>query len=66
MEHGGSPHAPMTLGRALALWLGSFLIVAMLLIVWCRAPIGPLILAGGVTVVGTILRTLYAQRRFRS
>ncbi len=44
------------LGRPLAIWLGSFLIIATLLIVYARMPLGPILLAGGVTFLITVIR----------
>jgi len=44
------------LGRPLAIWLGSFLIIATLLMVYARMPLGPILLAGGVTFLITVIR----------
>lgn len=54
----------MSLGRALAIWLGSYVIVATVLVVCCKVPLGPLILGGVLTCAGTILR-FFVQRRSR-
>jgi len=44
------------LGRPLAIWLGSFLIIATLLMVYARMPLGPILLAGGATFLITVIR----------
>ena len=47
---------PTTLGRALALWLGSYLIVAVCLFLYSSASLFSLILGGLATFVVTFLR----------
>ena len=52
-----------SLGRDLALWGGSFLIAAIALVVYVRAPVVPLVLAGGLTLAITVVRYFFAKKR---
>lgn len=45
-----------TLGRILAIWLGSFLSIAIVLVTCFRTPLGPILLAGGLTLAVTLVR----------
>ena len=54
------------MGRSLAMWLGSYLIVSVMLFLWYKIPLGPLVLAGGLTLAITVIRSFRAQRRSRS
>ena len=54
------------LGRPLAMWFGSFCFAASVLILYCHVPLGPLILAGGLTLALTIVRALRSQRQERA
>ena len=54
------------MGRPLAIWLGSFLIVSVMLLMCYKIPLGPLALAGGLTLAMTAIRSFRAQRRPRS
>ena len=45
------------------MWCGSFLLAATALIVYVRAPILPLVLAGGLTLVMTLIRHFAAEKR---
>ena len=53
------------MGRPLAIWSGSFLIVSVMLLMYYKIPLGPLVLAGGLTLAITVIRALRAQRRPR-
>ncbi len=57
-----TPPSKMRFSRALAIWLGSFLIVASLLVVYAGVPVGPLVLAGGLTCGVTVVRALLPRR----
>ena len=52
-----------SLGRDLVLWFGSFLLAATALVVYVRAPIVPLVLAGGLTLAITVVRHIAAQKK---
>lgn len=47
-----------SLGRELVCWLGGYLIIAVLLISYFRAPLLPIVLAGAVTFIVTGIRYL--------
>ena len=49
--------------RPLAMWLGSFLLVAMLLVLYMGVSVGPIILAGGVTLIVTLVRAVVRCRQ---
>ena len=46
----------MKIGRSLMLWLGSFLIVAMILIFYFRAPVLPILAGGAAAWIVTAMR----------
>ncbi len=54
-----------SLGRTMAIWLGSFLTVASLLAMRRLVPLVPLLLAGVLTGVITLIRFFYVQRKSR-
>ena len=58
-----SPVRRRGLGRDLVLWCGSFLLAATALKIYVRAPILPLVLAGGLTLVMTLIRHFTAEKR---
>ncbi len=62
LQRGGPKHSPGTIGRDLVIWLGSFLAIASILYAYCRVPIGPLMLAGGATLVVTVVRSIRARQ----
>ena len=51
-----------SLGRTMAIWLGSFLLVASVLAVRRMVPLRPLLLAGVVTGASTLIRFFYVRR----
>ena len=65
MGPSGSHPAPVGIGRWLLIWLGSFLLVASVLIAWFQIPLGPLLLGGGFTLVVTLMRFLLSRRQIR-
>ena len=52
-----------SLGRTMAIWLGSFVTVASLLAMRRLVPLVPLLLAGALTGLITLVRFFYAKRR---
>ncbi len=54
-----------SLGRTMAVWLGSFLTIASLLAMRRLVPLVPLLLAGVLTGVITLARFFYTQRKPR-
>ena len=49
--------------RALILWLCSFLLIGSLLLVYFHAPLGPVLMSGGVTFAITLAGSaLFGQR----
>ncbi len=54
-----------SLGRTMAMWLGSFLTVASLLAMRRLVPLVPLLLAGVLTGAITLIRFFYVQRKSR-
>ncbi len=56
------PPSKMRVSRALAIWLSSFLIVASLLVVYAGLPLGPLVIAGGLTLLLTVVRHYWGKR----
>ncbi|GEM_PF-4865311 len=48
--------------RPLAVWLGSFVAAATVLLVYWRIPLGPLLIGGGVTLFATVLRVMMSRR----
>ena len=59
------PVSQRRLGRDLALWFGSFLLAAVALVVYFRAPIVPLVLAGGLTLAITVVRHRHSAQKKR-
>ncbi len=55
----------MGLRRSLSIWLGSFLLAAAFLIIYWHIPLGPLVLGGVATLVGTCLRYYWNRRASR-
>ena len=53
----------VSLGRSLALWLASYLVVGIGLFCYVRIPIGPLLIAGVLTGIVTIVRHRVASQR---
>ncbi len=53
------------LGRRLALWLGSFVVIGSVCVIYFRMPLGPLIVAGILTFLLTIIRALRPQAQGR-
>ena len=52
-----------SLGRTVELWLGSFLIAAILLM-WCfKAPLLPVLIAGAVTLAWSLGRRLWPSKK---
>jgi len=51
-----------TTGRWLAVWLGSFVLVASLLYYHFGVPLFPIALAGGITLVVTAIRYFHNRR----
>ncbi len=47
----------MTIHRVLAIWLGSFLLIATLLVAYYRVPLMPVLAAGAITLAVTIIRS---------
>ncbi len=47
-----------TLNRSLAIWCGSVALASAVLIVYFHAPLGPLVIAAGATLIITILRSV--------
>ncbi len=47
----------MTRGRALAIWSGCFVLIAVTLALRMQAPLVPVLAAGAVTLVITLLRS---------
>ena len=54
---------PPRLGRDLALWLGSFLVIATTLLVCAHIPIIPLLIAGALTCGATVIRSILTRKR---
>ena len=52
-----------TLGRVLAIWLGSFLLIATVLMSCFQIPLGPLLLAGGLTFAVAVIRFLIEHQK---
>ena len=52
-----------SLGRTMAIWLGSFVTVASLLAMRRLIPLMPLLLGGALAGVITLVRFFYAKRR---
>ena len=52
-----------SLGRTMAIWLGSFVVVASLLAIRRLVPLMPLLLAGALTGLITLVRYYYTNRR---
>ena len=59
MAHGSS--FTKHLWRPLLIWLGSVILAGTLLVLYCGMPVGPLWLAGGVTLAITIGRIAWAR-----
>ncbi len=51
----------MRIGRVLMMWLGSFLVVATALLIYVRAPLVPLLVAGGLTLAVTLIRYAFPR-----
>ena len=54
---------PLSLTRSVALWLASYLVVAIGLFCYVRIPLGPLLIAGVLTGLLTVVRHRAASQR---
>lgn len=52
-----------TLGKKIFLWMGSFSIIAIIMVYYGHLPVVPLILAGILTLVVTVLRHWADEKR---
>jgi membrane protein implicated in regulation of membrane protease activity len=52
----------MTSARVMSLWLGSFIVVASFLYYHFGVPLLPIVLAGGFTLVVTVIRYFFSRR----
>ncbi len=51
------------IGRPIAIWFGSFLVAATFLIMYCHTPLAPLLIAGALTLIGTVIRSIVTRNR---